>query len=373
MIVAGGEREGNDPALISHGLVARFTPDGKPDTTFSPGGPDGSALVRLTFGHGLFSEEIRSLLVQRDGRIVIAGVRPRGTQNVYYDAVLVRLTKSGDLDRSFGIGGMTIAGDGRGYTDLAEAPDGKIIALSPPTLLKIARFNADGLPDTTFGDQGVTTTEFSPESEGSNGMQTRILFQPDGRIVVVGQGREDVLLARYLAGPSHSGGVEMAVRDGILRITGTAGDDLIRLQLSDGDITVSGNLLRIPVESFSRIEIDALGGNDTLDASASPVPVILNGGEGNDILLGGAYADLLSGNAGNDTLFGGRGNDTLHGNDGNDYLSGGPGADQVFGDSGNDQIFALDLAIDTIDGGTGFDRAKGDAADLLSHVEALLA
>src|SRR5205823_5136979 len=125
--------------------------------------------------------------------------------------------------------------------------------------------------------------------------------------------------------------------------------------------------------SFSRIIIQGLAGNDTLDASASPIPVTLNGGAGNDLLLGGAGADSLQGGSGNDTLFGGRGNDTLHGNDGNDYLSAGPGADQLFGEAGNDQLFSFDHEIDALDSGAGFDRAKGDADDLLINNEAPLA
>jgi Ca2+-binding RTX toxin-like protein len=146
-----------------------------------------------------------------------------------------------------------------------------------------------------------------------------------------------------------------------------------RRDVRAGRLSITGVRATFAPGTFSRVVINALAGDDTLDASASTVPVFLNGGDGNDLLLGGAYADLLLGNAGNDTLFGGRGNDTLRGNDGNDYLNGGPGADQTFGDAGNDQLFSVDNTPDTLDGGAGFDRAKHDPTDLLSNTEAVLA
>ena len=92
------------------------------------------------------------------------------------------------------------------------------------------------------------------------------------------------------------------------------------------------------IGTFSRIDVQGLAGDDTLDASASPVPVTLDGGDGRDSLLGGSSADLLVGAAGDDTLFGGGGPDTLRGGDGNDYLNGGPGDGQVLGEAGNDQF-----------------------------------
>jgi Ca2+-binding RTX toxin-like protein len=69
----------------------------------------------------------------------------------------------------------------------------------------------------------------------------------------------------------------------------------------------------------------------------------------------------------------GGGSDVLRGPNGNDYLNGGPGADSIVGDAGNDQIFAVDGAIDQIDGGADFDRVKTDANDVLTRVEGVLA
>jgi Ca2+-binding RTX toxin-like protein len=169
------------------------------------------------------------------------------------------------------------------------------------------------------------------------------------------------------------GRVTAGIVNGVLRVTGSSGPDIIRLRALGDRVLITGVAQGFARSAFSRIEIAGLAGDDTLDASASPVPVTLDGGDGRDSLLGGAAVDLLLGGGGDDTLFGGRGADTLRGGDGNDYLNGGPGGDQLFGEAGNDQVFAVDAARDTIDGGGGFDRVKGDGDDLLTGTEGLLA
>lgn len=89
---------------------------------------------------------------------------------------------------------------------------------------------------------------------------------------------------------------------------------------------------------------------------------VLNGGTGNDTLLGYASDDVMNGNDGADTLSGGDGADTLNGGpgtdalrgeNGNDILNGGSDADNLQGGSGND----------TFDGGAGNDVMIGAAYD----------
>ena len=66
-------------------------------------------------------------------------------------------------------------------------------------------------------------------------------------------------------------------------------------------------------------------GNDTLD-----------GGNGNDAILGLAGNDTLNGGNGNDVLDGGGGNDGLTGGNGNDMLFGSFGMDTLIGGNGDD-------------------------------------
>jgi len=105
---------------------------------------------------------------------------------------------------------------------------------------------------------------------------------------------------------------------------------------------------------------------------------ILNGGNGNDTLIGGDDKDTLNGGAGNDTLIGGGGNDTLNGGDGDDTLFGGGGDDTVIGGKGTDTAFlgaGNDTFIwfpgdgsDVVDGGAGFDTLDFRGANISENI-----
>lgn len=72
--------------------------------------------------------------------------------------------------------------------------------------------------------------------------------------------------------------------------------------------------------NIERIELSGGSGANLLDARLATVPVLLNGGTGNDSLFGGAFADELVGGSGDDVLSGGAGQDILNGGVGNDTV-----------------------------------------------------
>lgn len=131
------------------------------------------------------------------------------------------------------------------------------------------------------------------------------------------------------------------------------------------------------VTGFERLVFNAGGGStvtllDAMVASMHSPQFRVDGGAGNDVLLGGAvttrsvYAwgyggnDRLDGGGGHDRLGGGHGNDTLNGNAGNDTISGGAGNDSISAGLGNDAL----------DGGDGddlfvFTTTALSAADLI--------
>ena len=112
-------------------------------------------------------------------------------------------------------------------------------------------------------------------------------------------------------------------------IAGAAGTDKI-IAARNTDMILSntslvstgyGTLTLSAVETAQLIGGDS---NNTLRASAfSAGSVTLNGGNGNDILIGGTGADSLDGGDGRDLLIGGAGKDTLTGDAGDDILIGG--------------------------------------------------
>jgi Ca2+-binding RTX toxin-like protein len=113
-------------------------------------------------------------------------------------------------------------------------------------------------------------------------------------------------------------------------------------------------------------------GNDLIigGGGGSDDPVLghnaLNGGGGDDIVIGNGHGDdvvgedgddQLFGNGGDDLLFGYSGRDSLHGGEGNDYLRGGTDPDRLSGDGGDDRIDAS-YGDDRVDGGAGSDTVE---------------
>jgi hypothetical protein len=196
-------------------------------------------------------------------------------------------------------------------------------------------------------------------------------FSPDGRLVLFDSDRErrDVrdlytvsagggAPTRRVVGPAEAAEWGVAVADPRgCTIIGTVGEDTI-----DGGPGAD--------------KICGLGGDDNL-----------TGFGGSDFILGDAGDDQLNGVGGRDQLFGGAGDDDLSGGDerdflygeaGNDLLSGGAGADRLQGHTGidtyrggagNDSLYARDARRETLDGGTGRDRAQADRSDRLRSIE----
>jgi uncharacterized delta-60 repeat protein len=118
-----------------------------------------------------------------------------------------RATSAG-LDPTFGDGGKVTTDfpkDRDWPADAALQPDGKLVVVGyteGPTSadFAVARYNADGSPDLTFGAGGKVTTSFPgyPATSGDYAQATAVAFQPDGKIVVAGAGNQ-FLLARYNA------------------------------------------------------------------------------------------------------------------------------------------------------------------------------
>jgi uncharacterized delta-60 repeat protein len=130
------------------------------------------------------------------------------------------LAAPGELDSSFGIGGLVLTDFGSGNLGrgddayaVAIQPDGKIVVAGDSygyqdtADFALARHNTDGILDTTFGAGGLVLTEFHPGPGFSWEHARAVAIQPDGKIVAagetshVGEGgsatNPDFALARY--------------------------------------------------------------------------------------------------------------------------------------------------------------------------------
>ncbi|PLS76279.1 MAG: hypothetical protein CYG61_02995, partial [Actinobacteria bacterium] len=189
IVVAG--RSNDDFALV------RYNADGSLDTSFDT---DGKATTDIGTATG---DGANAVAVSGDGRIVAGGVSNA-------DFALARYNADGSLDTSFDTDGRVttdIATDDILF-DLALQPDGKVVAgglaggLASPDFA-VARYNADGGLDPTFGTDGKVTTTI-----GTGAPSFGLTLQADGKILAAGaaeiDGQTDVAVARYLGDPGMS-------------------------------------------------------------------------------------------------------------------------------------------------------------------------
>jgi uncharacterized delta-60 repeat protein len=188
--------------------VVRYNTNGSLDTSFGSGG---SAVADFSSYYGNKSSlsvlatvaDAAALYPQagtvNDGKIVLVGHGVIGSRTSDQGALLLaRFNANGTLDTTFGNKGelvttFSVAGDG--LSRVVIQPDGKIVAsMGNNTGFELARYNPNGTLDTTFGSGGEVTTSFG-QGFGTNGL----LLQPDGKLIVAGATYQanDWEMARY--------------------------------------------------------------------------------------------------------------------------------------------------------------------------------
>src|SRR5262245_14512962 len=96
--------------------------------------------------------------------------------------------------------------------------------------------------------------------------------------------------------------------DGVLAIEGTARADQVVVQqvpAGSGPISIQGVKIvdgkkvldKVDARCITRITVQALGGDDTVNLSGIPRPCAVHGGPGHDALVGGSGDDLLAARA----------------------------------------------------------------------------
>lgn len=140
-------------------FVAQFNSDGSPDLSF---GTNGKTTIDFSANY----DAVSSMCIQADGKILVTG---RSTSNVYYDIAVARLNANGLLDASFGTNGKVLV-DVQGESDEARfiniQKDDKIIiaGLSSTSTIGSAlamRLNTDGSLDNSFGTNGHVLCQFT--------------------------------------------------------------------------------------------------------------------------------------------------------------------------------------------------------------------
>jgi uncharacterized delta-60 repeat protein len=188
-IIIGGEI-GDFSSDGNHAVLIRLNADGTLDPTFGIGGK----IVNPGQRH------LPSLVIQPDGKIVTAGATT--TVSINLNFVVARYNADGTLDQTFGNGGYAVNGDGTAESVFLQ-PDGKIVLVGFVKVFRegsdwvVARFNADGTPDQTFGTGGRVQTSYTSGLNSGDNAHAGAL-QTDGKIVVTGTVTGiSAVLARY--------------------------------------------------------------------------------------------------------------------------------------------------------------------------------
>ena len=235
-------------------LILRLNADGSTDTTFNG---TGMHVIAFDLG-GINADYASTIAIQPDGKIVVGGeaYRPGALPNPPARMSFVRLNSDGSLDPSFGFGGKSVFdGFDNGSMGAATAivsrvlvqPDGKIVAIgtaywqaSNGAYFAAMRMNPDGSPDLSFGAAGG----FTAFGFGTSTYQWAYgaALEADGKVILVGSVAGDYAVVRLDA----NGSIDTPFGSGGVQIIafdygGSLGDAATDVVVqSDGRIVIGG-------------------------------------------------------------------------------------------------------------------------------------
>ena len=165
--------------------VSAFAADGDLDVAFGSGGK----VITAVSGSG---EVVSSLVQQSDGKLVAAGYSFLNDRPDRPSLQIARYNADGSLDETFGSSGKvtTYVSWYMVATALVQEADGKLVAAGTsmwlgPGDFTLVRYNPDGSLDTSFGGSGIAVPDINPNmADGASAL----LQQADGKLVAGGQG-----------------------------------------------------------------------------------------------------------------------------------------------------------------------------------------
>ncbi len=226
ILVAGTTNNGSNTDFA----LVRYNVDGSLDTSFGTGG-----IVTTAIGTG--ADDAWAVTLQTDGKILVAGSAVVGSS---VDFAVVRYNTNGSLDTTFNGTGIATFDVGASTSDdarsIAVQADGKIvIAGTSASQAAILRLGSNGSLDTTFDSDGKVVTDLGV---GADFIQTAAVLD-DGSVIIGGSTNNDFVLAKY----TSTGTLDTSFGSGGITITAvTAGGDFATdlVVLSDGKIILGG-------------------------------------------------------------------------------------------------------------------------------------
>jgi uncharacterized delta-60 repeat protein len=250
--------------------VARYTPNGALDTTFGNNG-------QLTIGVGasLDAAVVGGQALSLSGSSIDLIDQGQYSGNVY----VTQLTAAGQLDPTFGAGGVVNLGQGS-QPCLTVQPDGKLVAVSDsnsispagisPAGIHVTRLLANGTPDTGFGTGGTATV---PPITGWNTDSTAVQVDPLGGIVIGGYQANDTIIKFMVIRLTPTGALDSTFGVGGIGTSGSLvalnGDTVAMTLQPDGKAVLVGR-----TNDFKNAAVRFLGDSPKIGSfTASPNPV----------------------------------------------------------------------------------------------------
>jgi len=253
-IIAGGFYITDD----GHYFVMRLNADGSFDNTFGSAGID-------TFGQ--FQGTLQSVLLQSDGKILLAGSDYTNTNK---HSFLMRLKSDGSIDSTFSADGKVIYNISTQEDEIYQVilqPDGKVLACGFKWNVNTAnlfafRLKTDGSMDSTFSSDGIAVLE------GTNFNGYCLALQDDGKIVVAGEGENgnnyDYLIARFH--PNGNLDSSFASNGYTLFPISTQEDEVRGVGIDSAGKIVLAGTSRIP-STYMNVSLARLKTNGSLDST----------------------------------------------------------------------------------------------------------
>jgi uncharacterized delta-60 repeat protein len=218
------------------------------------------------------ADSVNGLAIQPDGKIVAVGVSYGRSNEFSYELTLVRYNADGSLDPSFGAGGKVFTDFGDGTTasldfasSVALAPDGKIVVAGGARLrgttndnFALARYNADGSLDATFGSGGKVVTDLGGRETG-----TDVALAPGGKTVVVGSTQTSPTDVRVAAATYNQDGTLDNGFDGDGKLVGEPGYASNVVVQPTGKLVLAGMMRTSPNPYFTLSRLNKDGRIDT--------------------------------------------------------------------------------------------------------------
>ena len=343
---------------VQHVAIAELNADGTLNTNF---GANGSLLFTVP-GSGDAFGTAQQFAPLDNGQLLVAGIEDQGF-------FIARFNADGTIDPSYGNSG-TLVGFGiaaqLGTLQIDDAGRAVLLGVTTSSIthLAAARVNADGSVDTTFGSVVL------PDSV--SGLATGGL-DSHGNVILVNSAAtgsdRSVLIERLTADGTEPSPIAFDPNTHSVTVTATSGADRVDIRDPSNQAGVTNVFLNDFGRAFSAQDLQSLSvltgaGNDSISMTLNvPDPTMnIDAGDGDDTIqvqTSGKNPVIIQAGAGNDTVnIADKNSPTVHGGDGNDAIKSGAGQQFLYGDGGSDTIHAGE-GSDLVNGGGGKDHLFG--------------